>query len=165
MEDDHWREIESRMEASSRGGEQWISVGKATSMYATDPAGNQIKRSHGNNEELELGIALQSETESQLYSQNDTDSGRYGNKFSPQLRQQRHMNSQAPPLPQMDPPRDGSGKVTDGFGDSLYLHSSTHDTQEDISDQNKEVRIRGGERISVVTLKGGTNSMCHIKGR
>lgn len=139
-EDDHWREIESRMEATSRGGEQWISVGKATSLYATDPTGNHLNRSHGKNEEQELGVALQSETESQFYSQNDTDSGRYGNKVSTRIQQQRHLNSQAPPLPQIGPPRGGSVKVTDGFGDSLYVNSSTHESAEDMLDQSKEVQ-------------------------
>ncbi|XP_060555067.1 centrosomal protein of 290 kDa-like [Ruditapes philippinarum] len=97
MEDDHWREIETRMEASGRGGEQWISVGKATSLYAADPTAINRNRTHGKNEELELGLALQSETESHI-SQNDTDSGRYGDRISPHL--QRH--TQAPPLPQLD---------------------------------------------------------------
>ncbi|XP_053407829.1 centrosome-associated protein CEP250-like isoform X3 [Mercenaria mercenaria] len=145
MEDDHWREIESRMEASSRGGEQWISVGKATSLYAADPTGININRSHGKNEELELGVALQSETESHI-SQNDTDSGRYGNRISPRL--QRH--TQAPPLPQIGPPRGGSVKVTEGFGDSLYVNSSTHDSIEDMSDQNKEIFLRrlGQSRVA-----------------
>lgn len=139
-EDKHWQEIESRMEASNRGGEQWISIGKATSLYATDRNGdvNHLNRSHGKEEELELGIALQSETET-LYLQNDTDSGRYGNRLSPRLQQHSEQygsvirNSMAPTLPQSV----GQMKVTDGFGESLIVQESF----DELSDQNKEVNF------------------------
>ncbi|KAL4232118.1 hypothetical protein ACF0H5_009693 [Mactra antiquata] len=127
MEDDHWREIETRMEAASnRGGEQWINVGKATSMYAANQSDSVIKPSHGKSEVLELGIALQSETDSGLVYQNDTDSGRLDSRISPRSRQQRLPGSQmAPSLPQTGPP--------------MYIQSSAADSHEEISDQTKEM--------------------------
>lgn len=136
-EDKHWQEIESRMEASNRGGEQWISVGKATSMSGP----TSRNRSHGKEEELELGVALYSENENQ-YLQNDTDSGRYGNKLSPHLSNDLYgeviRNSMAPTLPQSAAPRRGD-KSTDGFVDSLTVQ----DSFEEMSDQNKDVSSRG----------------------
>jgi len=155
-EDRHWQEIESRLEASqSGGGEKWISVGKATSLYATDGVHKhgenvRLNRSHGKDEELELGIALQSETESQIYSQNDMDSGRFGNLRSPQnVRniQQRpesnfyspvRRNSDAPLLPRNGPPTQqvrGSGNVPHGFVDTLDVH----DTSDDMMDTHRDV--------------------------
>ena len=134
-EDKHWEEIESRMEARNRGGgEQWISVGKATSMSAVDKGTNW---SHGKEEELELGVALYSEAENQ-YLQNDTGSGRYSNKLSPRLQSEQFgtviRNSSAPTLPQSATPRKGD-KITDGFVDSLIVQ----DSFDELSDQHKEV--------------------------
>ena len=77
-EDQHWREIEARFQEENGRGSEWINVGKATSLYATDKNHNE-NLSQRREEELELGIALPSESESQYYSQNDTDLPGYRN--------------------------------------------------------------------------------------
>ena len=122
-EDAQWREIETRMEAQSRGNEQWINIGKATSMYATN---NSKGRSPNKDEVLELHVALQSETESHLNSQNDTDSGRFADKAQSshlhQHRQSQLYNEVPPPPPQFGPPTVGHG-MDHSFVESLNTNT------------------------------------------
>ena len=143
-EDQHWQDIESRL--NSRGSE-WINVGKATSLYAADRKPNE-NRSQRRDEELELGIALPSESESQYYSQNDTDLRNYRNvapistelpvgQTHVQALQGGAVESHIHPAPQ--PRQLQSSMGTDNFGHSIHVPSSVLDSLEEFSD-SKEVR-------------------------
>ncbi|WAR21536.1 hypothetical protein MAR_015510, partial [Mya arenaria] len=151
-EDKHWHEIEARMEAARRGGEQWISVGKATSLYAKkpDPHAIHLNRSHGKDEELELNVALQSETESQNYLQNDTDSCRFGNGLPLDEVNLRHKSElyssvqNAPSLPRNGPPF-VRGRNMRGADSSFVDSLTVQDSNDEISDQQKDVVFRRSE--------------------
>ena len=146
-EDQHWQDIESRIPETNSRGSEWINVGKATSLYAADGKRNE-NRSHRRDEELELGIALPSESESQYYSQNDTDLRNYRN-IAPATTQMpmrqtyvqsihgSSVESHTPPLPHSRPPQ--GLKVTDNFGNPLHVPSSVQDSLDEFSD-SKEVR-------------------------
>ncbi|XP_052248962.1 centromere protein F-like isoform X3 [Dreissena polymorpha] len=147
-EDEHWHEIEARMEAADRGGERWVRVGKATSLYAAEPdtSGRRYRDrshgNHGNDEVLEVAVALQSETE---YSQNDTDSCRRA--ISPWIHQRHNngvlssrgaRNSTAPPLPHNGSltHRESHRLTDDSFVDNVQ------DCFEESRDQTKEMLYR-----------------------
>ena len=147
-EDRHWRDIESYAPEVGSRDEQWINVGKATSLHAANP-----QWSHRNDEELELGINLSSENESQLVSQNDTDSDRYAQRMrqmnKPVLNGSTHApNSRSPPLHNnVQPSR--SMKVTDSFVESLSMPGSVIDidsVDEIMLDPSQEVLLRTGGR-------------------
>lgn len=129
-EDQHWKEIEARLE-NSRGSE-WINVGKATSIYAADTKRND-NLSQRREEELELGIALPSESESQYYSQNDTDLQGYRNiaPATTQLpgRQAYAQSLHRSPVEAYAPPPHSPRSpqcpiVTDSFGRVMHVPSS-----------------------------------------
>ena len=163
-EDQHWKEIEARLE-NSRGSE-WINVGKATSLYAADKKHNN-NLSQRREEELELGIALPSESESQYYSQNDTDLHGYRNiaPATTQLpgrqayTQSLHRSPVEAHAHSSHSPRSPQGPmVTDSFGHVMHVPSSiqdnlTHHTQslapsvgESVADSG-----RGTASVSVAT--------------
>ena len=150
-EDQHWKEIEARLE-SSRGSE-WINVGKATSLYAADKKHND-NLSHRRDEELELGIALPSESESQYYSQNDTDLHGYRNiaPASTQLpgrqayAQSLHRSPGEVHAPPPHSPRSPQGPmVTDSFGRVMPVQDS-QSVGESVGDSG-----RGTASVSIAT--------------
>ncbi|KAL3865001.1 hypothetical protein ACJMK2_006637 [Sinanodonta woodiana] len=130
-EDSRWRDMEShqtevhgqRLEAmSSRGGKKWINVGKATSLYATKPT-----KSHRNlEEELELGVNLMSETDSQVFTRNDNDSSPASPYMSGHGQTLVYdyigssVGAEAPHLPHMVPQR-GLIRSMDNFGDPHFM--------------------------------------------
>ena len=145
-EDQHWKEIESRFPEENSRGSEWINVGKATSLYAADNK-HIDSRSHRRDEELELGIALPSESESQYYSQNDTDLRNYRNvapattqmpmrQTYTQGVQGSPLEACSPPLPHTRPPH--GLMVTDSFGRTLHLPTPMQDSLDELSDP-KEV--------------------------
>ncbi|XP_062615077.1 golgin subfamily A member 4-like isoform X3 [Saccostrea cucullata] len=89
-EEAHWRQVESRL-PHPPDPERWIHVGKATSLHSSVP-----NQSHPSNEELVLGLTLPSESESQQFTQNDTDSS--GNSPAVKRRKFRPVNGTEPHL-------------------------------------------------------------------
>lgn len=162
-EEVHWKTVESLKKGPpsvTKDEDEWISVGKATSLHSS-----KNKMSRLNDEELVLGLTLPSETESQIYTQNDTDSL----NSSPVIKRRKFRPSEStdslgppPPLPSSMQPSLQS-RTVDSFETSYNALSSGPESGDEVqnyhgNDYSKPQRLSRSSGFGAVSMESGIDS-------
>ncbi|KAJ8302140.1 hypothetical protein KUTeg_021127 [Tegillarca granosa] len=160
-EEVHWKTVESLKKGPptvTKSDNEWISVGKATSLHSS-----KNKMSRLNDEELVLGLTLPSETESQIYTQNDTDSL----NSSPVIKRRKFRPSEStdslgppPPLPSSMQPSLQS-RTMDSFETSYNALSSGPESGDEVQngkDSSKLQRLSRSSGFGAVSMESGIDS-------